>query len=273
MTPSRPPYAHPEKLNAAADYLEQRFSIPPKLAIILGSGLSYFANRLNPIAKVAATQIPGYPAPTVKGHAGQLSLGKVSGQPVLAIQGRSHYYEGKSLEEITFPVQLIARLGITRLVLTNAAGGINPDYDPGDFILLTDYINFTQIELFPDQSPGNPFTPALRRIALDTARQQDILLREGVYCWTSGPSYETAAEIKVLQKLGGDAVGMSTVPEALMAAALGLQTVGISLITNYAAGIGSQPLTHSEVQETAAAIKVPYSEFIYDLIANIIRKK
>ncbi len=273
MSQTQTPYANPAHLQTAADYLKHHFPEQPRIAIILGSGLSYFAAQLDPFVEIKAPEIPWYPPPTVQGHAGQLCLGRVMGETVLAVQGRSHYYEGKSLREITFPVQLLARLGITHLVLTNAAGGINPACHPGEFILLADYINFTQIQLFPGKQLGNPFPVALRKIALETARQRNLALPEGVYCWTSGPSYETAAEIEALRKLGGDAVGMSTVPEALMAADLGVQTVGISLITNYAAGISQHPLTHTEVQETAEAIKIPYSEFIYTLIANIIRKK
>jgi len=235
------------KIKEAKEFIENISYQTPKLVIVLGSGLGYFADRIKAATTIPSDEIPWYPKPTVAGHQGKLIFGEIGGEYILAVKGRSHYYEGKSLSEVTFPVQLFSSMGIKNIVLTNAAGGLNPEYHPGDFVLIKDFLNFTQIEVIPGVKIESPLSPKLLDIARQTAKSQNTKIKEGVYCWTTGPSYETAAEIQAVGKLGGDLVGMSTVPELLMASYIGMNVLGISLVTNLAAGIGKEPLSHEEV--------------------------
>ncbi len=263
------PFVNQDKLKEAENFIRSKVGNFPYTAIILGSGLGYFADKIVPSFSIFSNEIPWYPEPTVEGHKGKLIFGKVDNIPILVVQGRSHYYEGKSLSEITFYVQLLAKLGIKNLVLTNAAGGINPELKPGDFVILTDYINFTQIEVFPGSKKKSPFSVSLINLAKRVALGTGIKIHQGIYCWTIGPSYETPSEIRIMYKLGADVVGMSTVPEAIMAAYLGMNVLGISLVTNLAAGITKIPLSHKEVQEVAERIKKPYSVFTKAIIREI----
>jgi len=263
------PFANQDKLNEAENYIRSKIDSFPSTVIILGSGLGYFADKIVPSFSIFSSEIPWYPNPTVEGHKGELIFGKVDNIPILAVQGRSHYYEGKSLSEITFYIQLLARFGIKNLILTNAAGGINPEMKPGDFVILTDYINFTQIEVFPGSEKTSPFSNSLINLAKRVALGTGIKIHQGIYCWTIGPSYETPSEIKLIHELGADVVGMSTVPEAIMASYLGMNVLGISLVTNLAAGISEIPLSHKEIQEVAERIKKPYSVFSNAIIREI----
>jgi purine-nucleoside phosphorylase len=259
-----------ERLEAASRFLRSILPEPPAIAVVLGSGLGFFAEQIAAEQQIAVTTIPFYPQPTVAGHGGQLIYGKIEQVPLIAIQGRVHLYEGRSLADVTFYVHLLAQLGIKILILTNAAGSVTPDIRPGNFVLLQDYISFTQIAL-PGQSyqRHSPFDQELINLAQKVATDIQIPLKSGIYTWTLGPSYETAAEIQAIRQLGGQVVGMSTVPEAVVAHNLGLRVMAISLVTNLAAGLGTTPITHEEVQETAELSKVHYSRLMVALIAAI----
>lgn len=236
---------------------------PPACGLILGSGWSQALAHREVLARVPYGAIPGLGASTVVGHAGELLLYEQAGKRVAAFCGRRHWYEGAGWTPVALPVDLLRRLGTTRLVLTNAAGGVNPSLGPGDLLMIRDHINTAGLNplqgpvipgwgpRFPDQS--RVYTPALCGLLLDCAERAGIPLREGIYAFTSGPCFETPAEIRAYAGWGVDAVGMSTVPEALLGSAMGLEVAAVSCITNRAAGIGGQTLTHDEVLEATAA--------------------
>jgi purine-nucleoside phosphorylase len=271
MNPNSAVIVPVDKLAQAEEYILSKVQNVPDTAVVLGSGLGYFANQLTPNVTFNNRDIPYFPQPTVAGHEGKVIFGSIKNANLIAIQGRSHYYEGKTFSEITFYVHLLSRLGVKNLVLTNAAGGINLVLKPGNLVLLKDYINFTQLEVLPaEQIPQQIFSERLATIAKSVATELKINLSEGIYCWTTGPSYETHTEVQIIRDLGADVVGMSTVPELLVGAYLGLNILGISLVTNLAAGIGATPLTHAEVQAVADEIKKPYSKFMSALIHKII---
>ncbi|MCF7885063.1 MAG: purine-nucleoside phosphorylase [Candidatus Marinimicrobia bacterium] len=265
-------YIEPNKIQQAANYIEQKISKIPRLAITLGSGLGNFAERIENAQNLSSQEIPHYPSPTVEGHYGQLLFGEINSIPVVGIQGRSHYYEGRSLKEIVFYVDLLDKLSIKYFILTNAAGGVDPDLKPGDLVILDSYLNFTQIERPFLDKDTNPFSQKLVNLAHNVAAQKNIKIMQGKYCWTTGPSFETWEEVKVCQKLNVAVVGMSTVPELQRAAALKLKTIGISLVTNMAAGINGAELSHEEVQETADKAKTKYSDFITGIIGTLKNK-
>ena len=236
----------------------------PEVGIVLGSGLGFFAESLDVCGRLAYEQIPGFPTSTVPGHAGQFVYGKLKGRKVICMQGRFHYYEGYNMEQLSLPIQLMSSLGISTLFLTNAAGGINTLYKPGDFMLIADHINFLGTNpligkgdenglLFTDMSAV--YDSNLRSQIRVWAKDSDISLHEGVYLATTGPCYETPAEIRAFASIGADAVGMSTVPEAIIARQLGLRIIGLSCITNLAAGLSESPLSHDEVSQTADKVK------------------
>lgn len=260
------------KIDAAVKYLKPRLkNSPAEVAVVLGSGLGYFAEQIAVTDSIDTREIPFYPPSTVIGHAGKIVCGQIGGSSLIAVQGRTHLYEGRSLAEVTFYVEILARLGIRYLILTNAAGGIDANLKPGRFVLITDYINFTQIALTPDGQAQtvSPFSAELITTAREIARQNRIPLHEGVYCWTLGPSYETPAEIQAAKKMGAAVVGMSTVPEAVTAQRLGLNVLGISLVTNFAAGIGNLPITHEEVQVAAENSKQVYSVLMEQIVVKL----
>lgn len=246
-------------------FLKNKISKHPKIGLILGSGLGMLADEIENPTKIKYEEIPGFPpVSTVEGHAGQLVIGNIQGIEVIAMQGRFHFYEGYGLDAVTFPVRVMKELGIEKLIVTNAAGGIKQDLEPGDLMLITDHINNTgQNPLigknisehgvrFPDMSTA--YDRNLQKIAKQAAEKMDLKLKEGVYVWNTGPSYETPAEIRSLATIGGDAIGMSTVPEVIVACHAGIQCVGISCISNMAAGILDQPLSHNEVIETTEKV-------------------
>ena len=261
-----------ERINGAVEAIRARTDRVPELGLILGSGLGDFCDRLEDQTVIPFSDIPGFPLPTVEGHQGAFVLGSCRGRTVAALQGRFHYYEGYSQQEITLPVRVMAKLGVRTLILTNAAGGINLDFQPGTLMLLTDHINYSGMNpligpnldefgpRFPDMS--DIYTRALREKLLPLAREAGIPLREGVYVMYSGPNYETPAEIRFFRAVGGDAAGMSTVPEALAARHAGLQVMGVSCITNMAAGVLPQPLSHEEVVETAGRVKRDFTRLL-----------
>lgn len=249
----------------------------PDLALVLGSGLGALADDVEDAATISTADVPHYPQSTVQGHAGRLVLGRLSGRPVLVIQGRVHLYEGHSARSLGFPVRLAHALGARGLVLTNAAGGINPAFGPGTLMLITDHLNLAFAnplagpagegeQRFPDLS--NPYDEQWREQARNIALTNKISYREGVYVWTSGPSYETPAEIRYFARAGADAVGMSTVPEAIQAAALGLPVLGISTITNPAAGLDSAPLDHADVLEVGHGVRDRLATWVRAIVAE-----
>ena len=253
-----------EKITAAAEYIRSKTDLRPTVGLILGSGLGDFADTLEDAVRIPYAQIPHFPVSTAPGHAGSLVIGRRCGQTVAAMQGRIHYYEGHPMQTITFPVRVLAMLGVKNLVLTNAAGGANPGFAPGTLMLISDHINYSGANpligenldefgpRFPDVS--DLYTGALREAVKEKAAAAGIHLEEGVYMMFTGPNYETPAEVRMAQILGADAVGMSTVPEALVAGHCGMRVLGISCVTNHAAGVTDAKLEHSEVVEVAARV-------------------
>lgn len=266
------------RAEAAAKFIRARSKLRPQIAVVLGSGLGAFADELENAARIPYARIPHFPRSTAVGHAGELVLGKTSGIPVAAMQGRVHLYEGYSPAEVVFPIRALARFGIRAVILTNAAGGINTNYDQGALVILRDHINLLGKNpltganderfgpRFPDMSEA--YSATLRAIALEEARRLSITPHEGVYAAVPGPSYETPAEIRFLRTIGVDLVGMSTVPEVIAARHMHLRVLGISCVTNMAAGILNKPLDHAEVLETTRRVS---GQFIALLRAAIPR--
>jgi purine-nucleoside phosphorylase len=239
--------------------LKKVSTLRPTLAIVLGSGFHHVLTELRVEKKISYAKIPGFSKPTVSGHAGELYFGHLGKTPVLVLSGRTHYYEGHSMERVTFAVRALAAFGIRDLLLTNAAGGINKNFRPGDFMVLTDHINL----MGANPLRGAPhfvdltqvYDAKLGALLFRAGKNCDLKLQRGVYLAVSGPSYETPAEIRAFARLGADAVGMSTVPEAIVARQCGLNVAAVSCITNLAAGIGKGKLSHAEVLETARRVK------------------
>lgn len=268
-----------EKITAAAGFIKARIQQLPTVGLVLGSGLGDFADTLEDPIRIPYCDIPDFPQPTVEGHSGAFVFGTKQGKYVVALQGRLHYYEGFSQQEITLPIRVLAAIGIQTLLLTNAAGGVNLSFKPGDLMLISDHINYSGANpligpnladfgpRFPDMS--DLYTAELRAAIKEKAAAAGISLQEGVYAMYSGPNYETPAEIRMFRTLGADAVGMSTVPEALVAGHSGLQVIGISCITNMAAGVLPVKLNHAEVVETAAKVHDLFHKLV-DLILTII---
>lgn len=239
-------------------------ALRPTLAIVLGSGFNHVLTEMQVIKRVACTKVPGFPKPTVSGHAGELCFGHIGRTPVLVLSGRAHFYEGYAMERVTFAVRALAAFGISDLLLTNAAGGVNKNFSRGDFMVLTDHINFMGTN--PLRGPSDDglkrfvdltdtYNAGLRKLLQAAGKNSGAKLRRGVYLAVSGPSYETPAEIRAFARLGADAVGMSTVPEAIVARQCGLRVAAVSCITNMAAGISLRKLSHAEVLETAEQVK------------------
>lgn len=253
------------RLDEAAAAVRALGGPAPEIGVVLGSGLGAFADRLENARSLPFESIPHLPRSSVVGHAGRLVVGSLGGTPVVVLQGRVHGYEGYGPDEVVFPIRLLCRLGIRALVVTNAAGCINPAWAPGDLMRITDHLNLSGRNplvgsndtrlgpRFPDLSTA--YDPRLGGIVREVAAERGLTLREGVYTCLLGPSYETPAEIRMLRLLGGDAVGMSTVPEVIAAAHMGVRVIGISCLTNMAAGILDQPLSHDEVTETANRVR------------------
>ena len=255
-----------EDIQAAAAYVRERSGdFQPEIGMILGSGMGIVAEEIPDPIRIPYEDIPGFPSSTVKGHAGRLVLGMLEGRRVLVMQGRFHYYEGLPIEVLGFPPRVMQQLGARMLVVTNAAGGCNPGFKVGDLMLIRDHINFAfnnplmgrNLDAlgprFPDTSSA--YSKRLMAVARKVAAAQGIELQEGVYQFNTGPSYETPAEVRMAQVLGADAVGMSTVPEVISACHIGMEVVGISFISNLAAGISSHALSHAEVVETIEEVK------------------
>ena len=267
------------RIHNAVEYIRTRTCAEPSVGMILGSGLGDFADTLEDRLVIPFTDIPDFPAATVPGHAGAFVFGTKHGKSVVCLQGRLHYYEGHPMSLLTMPVRIMAKLGVKTLLLTNAAGGVNKDYRPGDLMLITDHINYSGMnpligEHHEDFGPRVPdvtdlYSSGLRLKIKLAAVEAGINLRQGVYMMFSGPSYETPAEIRMARILGADAVGMSTVPEAIVAAQCGIHVLGISCITNLAAGVSPNKLSHQEVMETAAMAHDKFHSLV-DLILREI---
>ncbi|HLL52971.1 MAG TPA: purine-nucleoside phosphorylase [Myxococcaceae bacterium] len=253
----------------------------PKVGIILGSGLGAFADTFQDKVVIPYHELPHFPHSSVPGHAGRLVLGHLNGEPVVAMQGRVHSYEGYAPWQVAFPARVLCTLGIKTLVVTNAAGGIQSGMRPGDLMMITDQINLSGWNAlsgpnddrlgprFPDMSTA--FHPGLRQQLQDIAGRQGVALKQGVYVMLSGPAYETPAEIRMLRTLGADAVGMSTVPEVVAAAHMGVRVAGISCITNLAAGMGNKPLSHEEVAEVANQVTAVFARLLNEFLPAAAR--
>ena len=266
-------------IRETVDLIRIRCRQQPVLGLILGSGLGAYADSFQNRTVIPFAELPHFPSSTILGHSGNLIIGNAEGVSVAALQGRVHLYEGYSIAEVAFPARVLGSLGIRRLIVTNAAGGINTAFKPGDLMLISDHINLMGTnpltgpnldELgprFPDMSEA--YDSEMRGIALEAARQMEIPLHQGVYIGLLGPSYETPAEIRMCRTLGADAVGMSTVPEVIVANHMGIRVLGISCITNMAAGILPQKLTHKEVLDTTEMTKEKFRSLLEGIISRL----
>lgn len=275
------------ELDQALAFISSKTSIKPQIALVLGSGLGEFAETLSKSQTVLTSEIPHYPHSTVQGHEGKLVFGRVSlsseeSLPLVIFKGRVHYYESGDLNSALFPIRIAHGLGARYLIVTNAAGGINHTFNAGDLMLIRDYINLTflkiisqrnshgsDIEFRHERGGTNAFDKRLQGIIREAAKVIKIPLKEGTYCWLSGPTYETLAEIEMLRRMGVDATGMSTVPEIVLAQQLDMKIGGISLISNMAAGMTGEKLSHQEVMETANRIKVSFTELMRKILVSI----
>lgn len=266
-----------EKINSIAEQIKAECGTAD-IAIILGSGLGDYAETMSDSKRLSYTDIVGFPQSTVPGHAGVWHTGKLFGKSVIMMQGRFHSYEGYPMEDVVLPVRVMKKLGVKTIIVTNAAGGVNNSFKPGTLMLITDYINYAgknpligkNIDefgpRFPDMSYA--FDRNLQKIAREASKENGTDLKEGVYCWFSGPTFETPAEVRMARILGADAVGMSTVPEVITAHHAGIKCLGISCITNMAAGILDQPLNHEEVMETGKMVQAEFK----NLLNNILKR-
>ncbi len=268
-----------EAIRTAAALLRTRLGEAPVCALVLGSGLGGFAETIESPVVLPYGEIPGFPSSTAPGHAGQFVAGTLDGVRLLAMQGRFHCYEGWDAAQIAFPVRVLHEYGVKVLFLTNAAGGVNMRFKPGDFMIISDHLNLSGRNplvgpnderigpRFPDMSKA--YSPELRALAESAAAKLNLGIHEGVYAWFLGPSFETPAEIRMARVLGADAVGMSTVPEVIAAAHCGLRVLGISCITNMAAGILDQPITSEEVLEISAKRQPDFSALVREIIVRV----
>ncbi len=267
-----------EKLMHCYNCVREKIDFVPKVAIVLGSGLGDYANKIKVVSELSYDMIDGFPVSTVPGHAGKFIFGYVGDVPVVCMKGRVHYYEGYPIADVVLPIRLMKLLGAEILFLTNAAGGVNTDFRPGDLMMITDHIacfapnpllgpNVEELgKRFPDMS--NVYDDDLQEIIREKAKEFNIHIQEGVYTYLTGPSYESPADIRMLRVLGTDAVGMSTVPEAIAANHMGMKICGISCVTNMATGILKQPLNHEEVQETADKASGNFQKLVTEVVKN-----
>lgn len=265
-----------QKASESAEYIKSKITHQPEIGIVLGSGLGPLADDMTDVIDIDYKEIPNFPVSTVEGHAGKLVFGKLGSKYVLAMKGRFHYYEGYDVAQVVFPIRVMKLLGINNLVVTNAAGGINRDFSSGALMLIKDHISFfvpsalrgkNMSEFgtrFPDMSEA--YSKELRTLAKKVAEESSVQVFEGVYAFAQGPMYETPAEIRALGILGADAVGMSTVPEVITAGHAGMKVLGISCITNMAAGILDQPLNHQEVMKTAKKVEKAFTTLVRNIV-------
>lgn len=268
-----------ERAQKAARMIRGRTQTDVSVAVVLGSGLGGFADELSAATAMPYDEIPGFARATVEGHAGRLVIGELGDSHVAAMQGRFHFYEGYSLEEVTFPIRVMKLLGVRTLILTNASGALNVEFTPGSLMVITDHINLMGVNpliganderfgpRFPDLT--NTYAPELQDIVVQEARAMGMQMFRGVYASLTGPSYETPAEIHMVRSLGADAVGMSTVPEAIVARHMDMQVLGISCITNLAAGVSDRPVDHSQVMATGEQVRDQFTELLRRVIPKL----
>lgn len=267
-----------ENIEKTIQFLRKKVPWEPDIGLILGSGLGPLAEEVTEKITISYEEIPCFPVATVIGHKGCMVAGQLSGKKVLVMQGRFHYYEGYTMQEVTYPVYIMGHMNVKTLLVTNAAGGINRNFEPGDLMLITDHINLTgdnplrgpcerESLRFPDMSEA--YSKALRRLANKVAISLEMTLQEGVYAGVAGPSYETPAEINFLRAIGADAVGMSTVPEVIVANQQGINVLGISCITNMAAGVLKQKLNHKEALIIAEQVKDKFKILIKEILEEV----
>jgi purine-nucleoside phosphorylase len=269
-----------EKFMETADFIKAKIKSLPEVGIILGSGLGNLGNKIEAEVKIPYEQIPNFPVSTVEGHSGQLVIGKLGGKQVVAMQGRFHYYEGYNMQQVTFPVRVMKFLGVKVLIVSNAAGGLNPAFNAGDMMIIKDQINFFPENplrgknldklgpRFPDMS--KPYAPRLINLALDIAKANNIAVQQGVYVGSTGPTLETPAEYRMFRILGADATGMSTVPEVIVANHMGLEVFGMSVITNVDKPADpDKGTTHDEVQDVAGSVEPFMTKIITELISKM----
>ncbi|HEY6414464.1 MAG TPA: purine-nucleoside phosphorylase [Edaphobacter sp.] len=270
---------------SAADYIRTKTSLQPAIAIILGSGLGNFASQVQNTTTIPYAEIPHFPQSTVEGHSGKLVLGTITGIPVAVMQGRVHAYEGYTMAQVTFPTRVLGLLGVRQLIITNAAGGINTRYSQGAIVAISDHINLTgtnaalgpnepRFGLLPKSGQrffdmSTAYSPTLRKLAIAEATKQGWTLNEGVYLAVLGPSYETPAEIRAFRTLGADLVGMSTVHEVIIARHMGLEVLGLSVVTNMAAGVLDEPINHEEVMDIGRRIETQFTALLKALIPQL----
>ena len=269
------------KIDQSLDYIRAHCDLTPSIAVILGSGLGNFADTLRSQIAITTSQIPHYPPSTVEGHQGRLVFGYVKRVPVLAVQGRTHYYEGHAISDVAYVVRLMARLGIKLLIVTNAAGGVNPQFKPGNLMIISDHINF----MFKNPLRGPQLSSESRWTDMNNAYDREyseileraglrthIPLKKGVLFVSTGPTYETNSEVKMARQFGADAVSMSTIPEVLAARANQIKVIGISCITNLATGLSASPLSHDEVTEIAGRVNSKFQRLLTETIAIVSKQ-
>ena len=268
-----------ERAEKAARLIRVRTDEDVSVAIVLGSGLGAFADELTDSTSIRYDEIPSFARATVEGHAGRLVIGKTNNVTVAAMQGRFHFYEGYSLEEVTFPIRVLKLLGVRTIILTNAAGSLNTEFTPGSLMVITDHINLLGVNplvgpndvrfgpRFPDLT--SVYARRLQDLVISEANAIGLDMRRGIYAALSGPSYETPAEIHMVRTLGADAVGMSTVPEAIVARHMNLEVIGISCITNLAAGVSNRPVDHSQVIATGERVRAEFTELLRRVVGRL----
>jgi len=268
-----------ERAEKAARLIRARTDADVSVAIVLGSGLGAFADELTDSTSIRYDEIPSFARATVEGHAGRLVIGKTNNVTVAAMQGRFHFYEGYSLEEVTFPIRVLKLLGVRTIILTNAAGSLNTEFTPGSLMVITDHINLLGVNplvgpndvrfgpRFPDLT--SVYARRLQDLVISEANAIGLDMRRGIYAALSGPSYETPAEIHMVRTLGADAVGMSTVPEAIVARHMNLEVIGISCITNLAAGVSNRPVDHSQVIATGERVRAEFTELLRRVVGRL----
>jgi purine-nucleoside phosphorylase len=268
-----------ERVQAAAAAVRAKITTVPQVGLILGSGLGAFADRLGNATTINYGDIPGFPQSHVQGHAGRLVIGEIQGVRCIAMQGRVHMYEGHPAQTVAFPARVLVALGAKVLIITNAAGGLNPSWSPGTLMLIKDHIDMLRDHAlrgpnderlgprFPDMT--HAYAPELRALVLEAAQAANIPLQQGVYVAMPGPTYETPAEVRMLQTVGADATGMSTVPEVVVARHMGARVIGISCITNQAAGITGAELSHAEVTETATRVRATFERLLETILSTL----
>lgn len=273
-----------EAIGAAADFVGARASVRPQVGLVLGSGLNSLADAIVSPDVIPTADIPHWPRSTVPGHAGRLVIGHMEGQPVIVLQGRTHFYEGYGMDRVTLPIRVLIALGIRTLIVTNAAGGLNPDFRAGDLMVIRDHLNFPGMAgnnplrgpndeslgpRFPDMT--EPYDARLRVLAHEVAKSNGFALREGVYAYVAGPSFETPAELRFLRQVGGDAVGMSTAPEVVVARHAGISVLGVSTISNLAVldPASGDTTSHEEVLATGATVVPRLSQLVRGVVARL----